>query len=278
MLKLATLKKFFTTGTLLFIAVSVVDGGTYKNYFEGNDKAPLNKQVKQFVKTYIQQNNKNLYKIKQRSSSPFIIIDSVFKAYGLPVQLKYLAVVESELKTKAVSKVGAVGPWQLMPATARILGLKVSSRHDERKNYYKSTRAAARYLKDLHEEFGDWLLVFAAYNGGESPVLSAIRQSGSKNYWTLQRYLPGETREYVKKFIATCYYFEGAYSPFFLSKTIGGPNLNSSKTFMDFQSVKFSVKETPQIKNETSEEKFNRTLKESEESLQRSNRILKNSK
>jgi len=276
MLKLATLKNFFTTGTLLFIAVSVVDGGTYKNYFEGNDKAPLNKQVKQFVKTYIQQNNKNLYKIKQRSSSPFIIIDSVFKAYGLPVQLKYLAVVESELKTKAVSKVGAVGPWQLMPATARILGLKVNSRHDERKNYYKSTRAAARYLKDLHEEFGDWFLVFAAYNGGEGAVYSAMKQSGSKNFWALQPYLPEETREYVKKYIATCFYFEGAYSPSLLSKTGSSPYSNSSKTFTDIQSVKLIVKEMPQKKNETCEEKFNRMLKESEEALQKSNRMLKN--
>jgi len=278
MLNLAPLKNIFTTCILLFTVVSAVDGGTSENYFAAIDKAPLNKQVKKFVKTYIQQNNKNLYNIKQRSSSPFIMMDSVFTSYELPVQLKYLAVVESELKTKAVSRVGAVGPWQLMPATARILGLKISSRHDERKNYYKSTRAAARYLKDLHEEFGDWLLVFAAYNGGEGPVLSAIRQSGSKNYWTLQRYLPGETREYVKKFIATCYYFEGAYSPFFLSKSSAGKNLNSSKTFMDFQSAKFSAKETPQTKNETSEEKFNRMLKESEESLQRSNRMLKNIK
>jgi membrane-bound lytic murein transglycosylase D len=213
MLKLASLKNIFTTCTFLLIVVPAVDGGTSNNYFEGKDRATLNKHVNQFVKIYIKQNRKNLLNIKQRSSSPFIMIDAVFKRYGLPVQLKYLAVVESELKTKAVSKVGAVGPWQLMPSTARILGLKINSRYDERKNYYKSTRAAARYLKDLHEEFGDWLLVFAAYNGGEGPVYLAIRQSGSKNYWTLQHYLPEETREYVKKFIAICYYFEGAYSP-----------------------------------------------------------------
>jgi membrane-bound lytic murein transglycosylase D len=278
MLNLASLKNIFTTCTFLFIVVPAVDGGISVNYFDGKDKAPLNKQVKLFVKTYIKQNSKNLYNIKRRSSSPFIMIDSVFKCYGLPVQLKYLAVVESELKTKAVSRVGAVGPWQLMPATARILGLKVNSRCDERKNYYKSTRAAARYLKDLHEEFGDWFLVFAAYNGGEGPVYSAIKQSGSKNYWTLQHYLPEETREYVKKFIATCYYFEGAYSPSLLPKTGGTPYSNSSKTFTDFKWVKLTAKEKPQKSNETSEEKFNRMLKESEEALQRSNRVLKNIK
>jgi membrane-bound lytic murein transglycosylase D len=137
------------------------------------------------------------------------------------------------LKVKAVSKVGAVGPWQLMPATARILGLKVNSRYDERKNYYKSTRAAARYLKDLHKEFGDWFLVFAAYNSGEAAVHTAIRQSGTRNFWKLQYYLPEETREYVKKFIAICYYFEGTYSQSFLPKTKGITYLNSSKSFTD---------------------------------------------
>ncbi len=137
----------------------------------------------------------------------------------MPVQLKYLAVVESELKTKAISRVGAVGPWQLMPATARILGLKVNAKHDERKDYYKSTKAAARYLNDLHEEFGDWLLVFAAYNSGEGSVYTAMHRAGSTNFWKLQRYLPKETRDYVNKFIATCYYFEGAHSLSMLSRT-----------------------------------------------------------
>ncbi len=272
------IKNILTTGAFLFTVISAVDGGPSEKYFEGNDKAPLNKHVKLFVKTYIQQNRKNLYSIKQRSISPFIVIDSVFRSYGLPVQLKYLAVVESELKTKAVSRVGAVGPWQLMPRTARILGLKVNSRTDERKNYYKSTRAAARYLKDLHEEFGDWFLVFAAYNGGEGPVYSAIKQSGTRNFWALQSYLPEETREYVKKYIATCYYFEGTYSSSLLSKTSGVPYSNGSKTFTDFQSPKYTFKDALQKKNETSEEKFNRMLKESELSLQRSNGLLNKNK
>ena len=213
MQKYTSIKNALITCTMLFAVIPAVDGGTFRHYLEVMDKAPLNKHVKQFVKTYIQENGKNLYNIKQRSASPFIIIDSVLTRYGLPEQLKYLAVVESELKTKAVSKVGAVGPWQLMPSTARILGLKVNAHQDERKNYYKSTKAAARYLKDLHNVYGDWLLVFAAYNGGEATVNAAIKKSGSRNFWTLRSYLPAETKEYVNKFIATCIYFEGVYHP-----------------------------------------------------------------
>ena len=274
MLYTASLKYVLTACAFLFLVIPAVDGGTNKIDFEGRDKAPMNRHVKQFVKTYIHANRKNLSKIEKRSSSPFVIIDSVFKRYGLPVQLKYLAVVESELKTRAVSKVGAAGPWQLMPATARILGLKVNSRHDERKDYYKSTRAAARYLKDLHEQYGDWLLVFAAYNSGEGAVNSAIKKSGAKNFWTLRRYLPEETRDYVNKFIATCFYFEGAYSPLLLSKNYNLPYLNSPKSFTDVQPVKFTENKSALKKSETSEERYNRILKESEESLERSNRQL----
>ena len=219
MLNSATLKFTFIICSLLLLGIPAVDAGTARVDFRERDKAILNRHVKQFVKNYIQENRKTLHKIEQRSSSPFVIIDSIFKGYGLPVQLKYLAVVESELKTRAVSRVGAVGPWQLMPATGRILGLKINSRIDERKNYYKSTRAAARYLKDLHEVYGDWLLVFAAYNGGEGTVNAAIKKSGSRNFWKLRQYLPEETREYVNKFIATCFYFEGGYSSELLSKT-----------------------------------------------------------
>jgi membrane-bound lytic murein transglycosylase D len=200
---------------MVLIVTPAVDAGINGT----DDRAPINKHVKQFVKSYIQVNRKTLSNIKQRSHSPFTIIDSTFKHYGIPVQLKYLAVVESELKTKAVSRVGAVGPWQLMPGTARILGLKVNARHDERKDYYKSTRAAAMYLKDLHQEFGDWLLVFAAYNGGETNVYAAMHRSASTNYWKLQKYLPKETRDYVNKFIATCYYFEGANSLLMLTRS-----------------------------------------------------------
>ncbi|HEV3251003.1 MAG TPA: lytic transglycosylase domain-containing protein [Puia sp.] len=169
----------------------------------------LNKKGMQFVRNYLKSSDECLVGVKKRSKIPFFIIDSVFNQYGLPVELKYLAVIESELKPSALSHVGARGPWQLMPGTAHDLGLKTSRQNDERINYYKSTRAAAIYLRDLYAQFGDWLLVLAAYNGGPKPVFTAIHKSGSRNFWALQNYLPAESREHVKKFIATHYYFEG---------------------------------------------------------------------
>jgi peptidoglycan lytic transglycosylase D len=169
---------------------------------------PMNPHAVKFVNDYLKKNNEILELMKKRSDRYFKIIDPVFQKYGLPVELKYLAVIESELKSTAVSRVGAAGPWQLMPATARILGLKVNSKRDDRKHYYKSTVAAAMYLKDLYKEFGDWLLVIAAYNGGPARVYYAIRKSGSRNFWKMQKYLPAETRMHVKKFIGTHYYFE----------------------------------------------------------------------
>jgi membrane-bound lytic murein transglycosylase D len=169
----------------------------------------LNKQAALFVKDYIKRNDESLSKIKTRGEKHFGMMDSIFTRYGLPVELKYLAVIESELKSTATSRVGAKGPWQFMPGTAKELGLKITHRYDERTSYVKSTRAAALYLRDLHAQFGDWLLVLAAYNGGPGPVLKAIKRSGSRNFWKLQNFLPAESRGHVKKFIATHYYFEG---------------------------------------------------------------------
>lgn len=177
------------------------------NYaFETN--ARMNPVSANFVKKYIQSNADNLELIKGKSHKTFRLIDLVFKKYKLPLELKYLAVVESELKPTAVSKVGAVGTWQLMPETAKILGLKITVAEDERKNTSKSTKAAALYLRDLHTEFKDWLLVLAAYNCGPGPIYTAMKKSGSKNFWVLQKYLPAESREHVHKFIATHQFFE----------------------------------------------------------------------
>ncbi len=181
-------------------------------------KIPLNTAAVHYVKNYIRKNNEELKMVKRKSDPYFELIESVFRKYGLPVELKYLAVIESDLDAHARSHVGAVGPWQLMPKTARDLGLKVTKKHDERTYYYKSTVAAAKYLKDLYAQLGDWLLVIAAYNGGTGTVHRAIRHAGSNNFWKLQRYLPAETRGHVKRFIGTHYFFEEAGSVTTLTK------------------------------------------------------------
>jgi peptidoglycan lytic transglycosylase D len=172
-------------------------------------KIHLNSHAVKFVREYNEGNTEDLEKIRERGDRYFPMMDSVFTRYHLPTELKYLAAVESELKATAVSRVGAVGPWQLMASTARDLSLKVNGKYDERKNYYKSTVAAAKYLRDLYNQFGDWPLVIASYNSGPGKVLAAIKKSGSRNFWVLQNYLPAETRGHVKRFIATHYYFEG---------------------------------------------------------------------
>lgn len=172
-------------------------------------KISLNKNASKFVKDYLRKEDEALLKAKERSRSYFKMMDEVFSRYDLPVELKYLAVVESDLKTSALSRVGAKGLWQLMPQTARELGLTVKGKFDERTYAYKSTVAAAKYLKALYAEFGDWLLVLAAYNGGPGTVYNAIHRSGSRNFWALQSFLPAESRGHVKRFIGTHYFFEG---------------------------------------------------------------------
>jgi membrane-bound lytic murein transglycosylase D len=198
---------------------SVFNGGYV---VKDNTAAPairLNPHAAKFIKQYLTENGEPLLKAKQRSRYCFAMMDSVLNSYRLPVELKYLAVVESELNPKAVSEVGAAGPWQLMPETARLLGLRIKGRYDERTHFNKSTVAAARYLRDLYAEFGDWLLVIAAYNSGPGPVYQAIRKSGSRNFWRLQYFLPAETRGHVKRFIGTHYFFEGKGSITTLTKT-----------------------------------------------------------
>ena len=176
-------------------------------------KAPqiqLNAAATTFVQHYLKKNNEGLQKVEQRSKPVFRIMEPILLKYNVPAALKYLAVIESDLVRTAVSRVGAAGPWQLMPVTARELGLKVTKKTDERKQFYKSTTAAAKYLRDLYKTYGDWLLVIAAYNAGPGVINKAIRRSGSHNFWALQHFLPAETRSHVKRFIGTHYYFEGA--------------------------------------------------------------------
>ena len=169
----------------------------------------LNPQAISFVESYMQRYGPGLRKMKDWGLPYFNMMDQVLAENGLPGQLKYLAVIESGLQSTAISWAGAVGPWQFMPATGKRYGLKISAVLDERMDYVKSTKAAAQYLSVLYKEFQDWLLVIAAYNGGEGAVNRAIRLSGSRDFWKLQRYLPAESMNHVKKFIATHYVFEG---------------------------------------------------------------------
>lgn len=193
----------------------------------------LNPRAIQFVQDYMERNGEDLRKMKGWAKPYFNMMDGVLKKYGLPAELKYLAVIESELKSTATSWAGAVGPWQLMPQTARDLGLRVNKNIDERKNYTKSTHAAAKYLRDLFREFGDWLLVIAAYNGGPGNVYSAIRKTqGSRNFWKIQNYLPAETRMHVKKFIGTHYIFEGQGSVTTLTKAEVTEQLGVTATYL----------------------------------------------
>jgi len=172
--------------------------------------AQINPNAEVFVQDYIKVHAGYLQKMKQWGLPYFTIIENILQQYGLPKELKYIAVIESNLQTTATSQVGAGGPWQFMVPTARNFGLVVNTNVDERRDYYKSTNAAAKYLLYLYKQLHDWLLVMAAYNGGAGRVYSAIKKSGSKDFWRLQYYLPEESRTYVKRFIATHYIMEGA--------------------------------------------------------------------
>jgi membrane-bound lytic murein transglycosylase D len=201
-------------------------------FMVGKSGAKLNPIAISFVQDYMERNSKDLESMKSWGKPYFNTIDGVLTKYGLPCELKYLAVIESELKSSAKSWAGAVGPWQLMPGTARLLGLKVTRRYDERRNYNKSTVAAAKYLRSLYSEFGDWLLVIAAYNGGDGNVMRAIKRSGSQDFWKLQYYLPTESRNHVKKFIATHYIFEGQGGVTTLTKNEALDQLSGSSMFV----------------------------------------------
>lgn len=189
--------------------------GNPDNFISGN----INSYVVQFIRNYYEDNNRNLQDMQSKSDSYFTLIEKVFDQFGVPEELKYLAVIESGLNTNARSRVGAVGTWQLMAGTARILGLRVNRKRDDRRDLYKSTIAAAKYLNRLHDQFDNWLLVIAAYNCGPGGVLKAIDQSGgSTDFWDLKKYLPQESQKHVMKFLATAYILDRFASFFGVDK------------------------------------------------------------
>jgi len=167
----------------------------------------LNNKAISFIQTYMDKQGPELMKMKTWAKPYFNLYDEILFANGVPTQLKYLSVIESHLNANLTSWAGAVGPWQLMPEEATRLGLRLSP-YDERTDYKKSTQAAATLLKELYDKYGDWLLVVAAYNGGAGRVSRAIEKAGTKDFWKIEYDLPLETRNHVKKFIATHYVFE----------------------------------------------------------------------
>lgn len=196
--------------------VSQVTKYGFKNLFSNfsyNSAIPysvqINPNAESYIQDYMRLHTRHLNNMKGWGQPYFNLIENVLVQYGLPKELKYIAVIESNLKASATSPVGAGGPWQFMPYTARQYGLTVSNTLDERRDYFKSTHAAAKYLLTLYKDLKDWLLVMAAYNGGPGRVYHAMKKSGSKNFWHLQYYLPEESRTYVKRFIATHYVMEG---------------------------------------------------------------------
>jgi len=227
-------KKIHKAGSailILFISVLRLNAGSNPAFINDTTEAipainvlmtapeiPLHYSIKNFVDDYAESNDELFEKIRENKSNYLKTIDKVFLQNDIPVELKYLAIVESKLKTNAASGVGAVGVWQFMPATAKRFGLKITSKYDERQHLLKSSIAAAKYLESLYGYFGDWLLVVAAYNSGPAPIFNAIKKSGSRNFWKLQYFLPKETRNHVKRFIATHYYFEGKGSLVTLGK------------------------------------------------------------
>ncbi len=167
---------------------------------------PFNNSVRSFIELYTVRKRRQLEYMLGMSDYYFPIFEQVLAANNLPLELKYLPIIESALNTTIVSRMGAAGLWQFMIATGRMYGLEVNTLVDERLDPIKATHAAAHFLKDLYSIYGDWHLVIAAYNCGPGNVNKAIRRAGGKrDYWAIYPYLPAETRGYVPIFIAANY-------------------------------------------------------------------------
>lgn len=167
---------------------------------------PWNEVVQKFIDRYSGRLRRTVSVMLGKSNFYMPAFEEALEVYGLPLELKYLPVIESALNPNAVSSVGAGGLWQFMVSTGKRYGLKVNTMIDERRDLVKSSLAAAHYLSDLYEMFGDWNLVIAAYNCGPGNITKAIQRSGGvKDYWQIYPYLPAETRGYVPAFIAANY-------------------------------------------------------------------------
>lgn len=193
---------------------------------------PYNYIVRNFIDQYLNGRWSPLSRVLALSKYYFPIIEEELMATGLPLELRYLPIIESNLSIRATSRMGAVGLWQFMPATGKNLGLEINSLVDERCDVLKSTKAACRFLAYLYKVYGDWTLAIAAYNCGPGNVSRAIARAGSecRTYWDIYDYLPRETRGYVPKFIAAAYAYN--YHKEHNVKAMVTPECVSSDTVM----------------------------------------------
>ena len=168
---------------------------------------PYNYIVRNFINQYLVGRWSPLRNVLALSQYYFPIIEEELAASGLPLELRYLPIIESNLSIRATSRMGAVGLWQFMPATGKNLGLEINSLVDERCDVLKSTRAACKFLAYLYKVYGDWTLAIAAYNCGPGNVNRALTRAGEncKTFWDIYDFLPRETRGYVPKYIAAAY-------------------------------------------------------------------------
>ena len=194
-----------------------------------------NSFVKLYMDSYLIKDQKLISKMLVISKHYFPIFEQKLDKYNLPLELKYLSVVESSLNTRAKSPSGALGLWQFMYPTAKEYGLRVTSYIDERLDPYKSTEAACKYFIKLYDLFGDWNLVLAAYNGGPGYIQRKMISTGYDNYWDLRPHLRTETRNYVPKFIAITYLMEFHKNYKFLIDTLDITLLNSDTIQIDYQ-------------------------------------------
>lgn len=180
---------------------------------EMDEKSPFhieyNQGLENIIKSFLKNRKRSFERLMAVSEYYFPLFEEAFDKQNVPLEIKYLAVVESALNPKAVSRVGATGLWQFMYQTGKQYGLKIDSYVDERSDPLKASEAAAQYMKNMYAIFGDWDLVLASYNSGPGNVAKAIRRSGGQqNYWNIRKNLPKETQGYLPAFLATMYIYE----------------------------------------------------------------------
>lgn len=180
---------------------------------EMDEKSPFhieyNPGLENIIKSFLKNRKRAFERLMAISEYYFPLFEEALDKQNVPLEIKYLAVVESALNPKAVSRVGATGLWQFMYQTGKQYGLKIDSYVDERSDPLKASEAAAQYMKNMYAIFGDWDLVLASYNSGPGNVAKAIRRSGGQqNYWNIRKNLPKETQGYVPAFLATMYIYE----------------------------------------------------------------------